>query len=507
MKRNAEIFAVSPVRRASADDLRAVLGVLCCAAIVLLAMQVVHPVPIRGAGFTVDRLAAVFALLVSGIGLVCFRYAARCLLGHPRRGRFLALLSGAVLSAASLTCASNLVVLACCWTATSLCLHGLLTFCRERPESRRPAWKKFLISRIGDVALIAGILLIARDWGTLDLREFVAAAAASDDVGRLRLPVLCIVLAAITKSAQFPFHSWLPETMEAPTPVSALMHAGIINAGGVLLIRMAPAIARVPEAWLVLSAVGSLTLMIGMVSMWAQVKVKRTLAWSTIAQMGFMMVQCGLLAVPAAFLHVVGHGCCKAWSFLRSGEVTDEPIPAASPLASLALVAVGVASAIPAVVVSSRWIGVHLLERPGELALAAILSIAVGQLWSASIGPVIRSARALVIRGSAVLLGGWCAVFVAFSLYRASEWFLAPEAAPILPPSGWAAWVAAALPVAACVALTVLHALLPVLHRWQWGQAFHVHALHGFYFGAIADRLVDAVTIRVPSSGTGARHA
>jgi len=507
MNITSESPSISPVRRTLADDLGALLGMLCCAAVVLLAIQLASPVPLRAAGYAVDRLGAILVVLVSGIGLVCFRYAARCLCGHPRRGRFLALLAGAVLSAASLACASNLVVLVASWAATSLCLHGLLTFCRERPESRRPALKKFLISRIGDAALIAGVLLIARDWGTLDLRDFVYAAATTEDPASLRLPVLCIVIAALTKSAQFPFHSWLPETMESPTPVSALMHAGIINAGGVLLLRMAPAIARVPEAWILLSLAGSVTLVIGMVSMWAQVKVKRTLAWSTIAQMGFMMVQCGLLAFPAAFLHLVGHGCCKAWSFLRSGEVVGDPAPAPSPVRALALVSCGIASAVPAVVLCSRWAGVDLLERPGELALAAILSMAVGQLWSAALAPVLQSVRGVAVRGPLVLVGGWFAVLVAFSLYRASELFLAPVSAPIAEPTGWAAWLAASFPVAACLALTVLHALLPVLHRRHWGRALHVHALHGFYLGAIADRLVDAVTLRAPPSNTGARHA
>jgi NAD(P)H-quinone oxidoreductase subunit 5 len=467
-----------------------------------------HPEPLRFWGFAVDRMGAVLALLVTGIGAVCLRYSVRCLDGHPRRDRFLCLLTGAVLSATALVCASNLLLLVAAWTSSSLFLHGLLTFCRERPECRRPAWKKFLISRIGDVALAAAVLSIARGWHTTDLGAFLAAAADAPDASGLTVPVLCLVLAALTKSAQFPFHSWLPETMESPTPVSALMHAGIINAGGVLLIRFAPAIARVPEAWLLLSAVGTVTLSVGMVSMWAQVKAKRTLAWSTVSQMGFMMVQCGLLAVPAALLHVVGHGCCKAWSFLSAGEVGHDRMPRASvrPLRALALVAAGCAASVPAVLASADLTGVHLAGRPGELALAAILSLAVGQLWSALLGPDAGSVRAAARRAAAALAVGSAAVLAAFGLYRAVGAFLAPGP-QVQSPSGPAAWCAAAMPVVACIALTVLHALLPVLHRWGWGRSLRVHALHGFYMGAVADRLVDAVTFRDPAANLGGRHA
>lgn len=495
-----------PERSRSAADLRAVIDVSAVAAAMALCWLAYRPDPLRFAGFSVDRAGALLALLVTGIGAVCFRYSERCLDGHRRRGRFLGLLTGAVVSATAVLCASNLLLLFAAWASTSLFLHGLLTFSEERPECRRPARKKFLISRIGDVALLAAILLVARRWGTWDLGEFLRIAA-SQDPAEFRLPVLCIACAALAKSAQFPFHSWLPETMESPTPVSALMHAGIINAGGVLLLRFAPAVARVPEAWILLAAGGSLTMSLGLVSMWAQVKVKRTLAWSTVAQMGFMMVQCGLAVFPAALLHVVGHGCCKAWSFLRSGEVGAPA--AAAPLApwrSLGLTAVGAAAAVPAIAGASDLWGVSL-GHPGELALAAMLAIAVGQVWSIVVGVGAKGLRPALVRIGVAGASGTALVFVAFGLYRGFAWFLPPASAGIEPPSGAAAWVAAVIPVTATLGLVVLHAALPVLHRWTWGRALQVHALHGFYLGAIADRLVDALTVRPSARSLGGQHA
>ena len=174
--------------------------------------------------------------------------------------------------------------------------------------------------------------MIWRDYRTLELHRFLQGVQANPVGPALTAIALLVTTAALTKSGQFPFHSWLPETMEAPTPVSALMHAGIINAGGALLLRFSPLIARSEASLLLLSLVGTVTLMLGMVSMWAQVKVKRTLAWSTVSQMGFMMVQCGLGVYPAAALHMVGHGFYKARSFLGTGTApTPQPFVRTAP--------------------------------------------------------------------------------------------------------------------------------------------------------------------------------
>ena len=330
-------------------------------------------------------------------------------------------------------------------------------------------------------------------WGTLSLSEFLAAVVASGDPDPPALGAvgLLVALTALTKSAQFPFHSWLPETMEAPTPVSALMHAGIINAGGALLLRFAPAIVRVPSALLLLSLVGTLTVAIGMPAMWAQVKVKRTLAWSTVCQMGFMTVQCGLAAFPAALLHILGHGLYKAWSFLRSG---DRPSPgrprvAASPARTLGLALLGTASAVPALALASRITGFSPLESPGELALTANVAMAIGQVWVALLGAPVggRATARRVVAALAVTAG---TALAAYALYGAAGSFLRPVLGDLPIPSGPLAWAAAVTPMVAMAALVVVQASLPVLGRHPAGRAFYVHALNGFYFGAIADGLV-----------------
>lgn len=490
-------------RSASAADLQALLDLLCLSAVALLAWEAFRPEPVRFLGLSVDRLSGVLAVLVTGIGSVVFRYAARCLDGHPRRGRFLVSLAGAVVAATALVCASDLLVLFGAWTASSLCLHALLTFCRERPEHRRPAWKKFIISRLGDVSLLSAILILHRQCGTFDLPTCLEGIRAAPDAPWVGVVAVLVAVAALTKSAQFPFHTWLPETMESPTPVSALMHAGIINAGGVLVVRFAPAIATVPAAWMLLVVVGTATMSIGMVSMWAQVKVKRTLAWSTVAQMGFMMVQCGLLALPAAVLHVVGHGCYKAWCFLRSGEVAADRIEPVLSGRALVLVTVGTLASLPAFAAATALTGVDPWSTPGEAALASMLAVAIGHLWVAVLGPRPGSAAGACARAFVAAVGGSLSIVFALGLYGAARSFLAPALGDWRHPEGPLAWVAAAIPVAATLGLTVLHALLPSLHRTAGGRAFHVHALHGFYLGAVADRLIDAMTVARPAPSHG----
>ena len=494
---------VAPAEGALPTVTLAALLALAVASGAALIWQVASPQPVRFAGMTIDRLSAALTLLVAAIGAVTYRFSVRYLDGDPARGRFLGWMAFTVICADVLMLSSHFLVLMVAWSLTSLGLDRLLIHYRHRPEAVRAARKKFLISRLGDVALVAAAAVAWWSWGTLDIPLVIERATADPAGGASSAVSVLVVIAALTKSAQVPFHSWLPETMESPTPVSALMHAGIINAGGALLLRLAPLVAQAPSALLILTAVGTLTATLGIVAMWAQVKVKRTLAWSTVSQMGFMMVQCGLGAFGAAALHIVAHGCYKAWSFLRSGQlppVTGATAPIA-PMRALTMVAAGTVIAIPAIWVASRLVGFAPLHTPGELALTCIVALSAGQLWG---GIVARGARPVARAGVATLVA-WVGVGAAIVLYRGAQTFLAPVIGPIPVSGGAIGWITAAIPVMALVGLTVLHAALPQLARTPRGRALRVHALHGFYGGVVADRVVDSVWKRF--SPQGAHHA
>ena len=482
----------------------AVLSAIC------LAWQAAMPGPLRGAGVMIDRLSAALTFLVAAVGAVTFRFSQRYLEGEPGRRAFLVRLAVTVGAAYVLMLASNLLLLFAAWSLTSLGLHSLLTHYPDRHEAIPPARKKFLISRIGDIALVAAIALIGANWGTLDLATFLRAVGASGIEGGPALEAVgvLVAVAALTKSAQFPFHSWLPETMESPTPVSALMHAGVINAGGALVLRFAPVIVRVPAAMVLLTLVGTLTAVVGMLAMWSQVKVKRTLAWSTVGQMGFMMVQCGLAVFPAALLHILGHGLYKAWSFLRSGELSEPARRSApvSPGRTLGLVGIGTILAVPALAVAAFLTGFSPRKSPGELAMAAFVALSIGQLWVAHLRVPARG-EPMVWQVVTALGGTFVVALAAFGLYRGAEKFLSPVLGDLPLPHGPLAWATAIVPVTAMVALTVVHAILPVIGRRAAGRAFYVHALNGFYFGAVADGLVDRAWGRLARARRGVEGA
>jgi NADH:ubiquinone oxidoreductase subunit 5 (subunit L)/multisubunit Na+/H+ antiporter MnhA subunit len=459
-------------------------------AIAALAVQVAIPEPLGFAGMGVDRLTAAAALLIAGVGAVTYRFALRAMDGEPGQRRFMRWLFGTVAGALALVVAHNLVLLFAAWSFVSVGLHQLLTFYHDRPQALRPARKKFLISRVGDVALLGAIGVIAVRWGTFDLPAALERAATAP-AGETTLVAVLLVLAALTKSAQVPFHSWLPDTMEAPTPVSALMHAGIINAGGVLLLRFAPLVAQVEAALVLLLVIGTLTAVLGTLAMWAQVSVKRALAWSTVSQMGFMMVQCGLGAFPAAALHIVGHGCYKAWAFLRAGELPAPArrTPPADPVRTLRLALVGTVAAVPALALAAGVTGFSPTHSSGELALTAILALSIGQLWVAMHGaPAENSFRRVALLGAATV----GVALLAFALYQGAALFLAPVlgTSPVAHSTFFAA--VALLPVAALALLIGLHALRLVLPA-SGAELLAVHARHGFYLGMYADRIVDRV--------------
>ena len=275
----------------------------------------------------VDPLSTLMALLVSGVGLVVHVFSVRYMQDDPAYTRFFMLLDAIIGVILLMVLAGDLLTLLLGWHLLGICLYFLLNHETRRRSATRYAFWTLFTHRVGDLPLLAATALAYHSYGTLSLPTlFERIADAPDATTLLGLPLaetigLFILLAAFAKSAQFPLHSWLPYTMDGPTPVSALMHAGIVNAGGFLINRFAPVFVHTEHVLLLAFAVGLITTIMGSLMMLMQSDIKKALGYSTMGQMGYMVMECGLGAFSLAIYHLIAHGVFKATLFLGSGAI------------------------------------------------------------------------------------------------------------------------------------------------------------------------------------------
>ena len=446
-----------------------------------------------GLSFYLDSLSATMFCLVSFIGLIVVRYSHNYLCGDRREGRFTQFLCLTLAAVLLVIVSGNLFGFTLAWIATSLALHQLLVFYPERPAALIAARKKYVASRLGDLCLIGAAILLYRMFGSLDYAVLFSAADALRTAGSvpaaIHVAALLFVAAAVLKSAQFPLHGWLIEVMETPTPVSALLHAGIINAGGFLILRFADIIALSLPSLNTLAIVGGLTALFGSVVMLTQTSIKVTLAYSTIAQMGFMMLECGLGAFPAALLHIVAHSLYKAHAFLSSGSVVDiaraswTPSPGGKPHpARLTFAIVGVLAVTFAV---ARFFGADLMQKPGVFVLGAVLMLGLIHL----VANGIDERPTTYVVGRTVALAALVAV-VYFGLQLIVERLIAnalPAPQAIHEPLSI---VIVAVLVLSFAIVTFLQGIIPTQAGAPRWQALYAHVSNGFYVNTLANRFV-----------------
>lgn len=374
-------------------------------------------------GLRSDALGCMVLLLVSFIGWVITRYSQTYLDGDKGQTRYARWLMATLTAVAVVVVTNHLAVLAAAWLATSLALHQLLTFFSTRPAALIAAHKKFLASRLGDVCLISGVALIVWTLDSLQIDQVMSKAQALSTYPlALQAAVFLIVISALLKCAQLPVHGWLIQVMEAPTPVSALLHAGIVNLGGFLMIRLSPMVADVGGAQTLLVVVGSLTAALAALVMMTRISVKVMLAWSTCAQMGFMLMQCGLGAYELALLHLVAHSLYKAHAFLAAGGAVEQArlkaMTAAQPDPSLSMLAVGAVSGLAMVAAAGMLWGVAIDQFSTLWVLAAIVSLAIAPLLTA---------QALQLKGLwplGMMLGAFAVAFGYFGLHHVFGWLV-----------------------------------------------------------------------------------
>lgn len=272
-------------------------------------------------GWSVDSLAALMLIIVGFVAACVVVFSVGYLAGDRGWARYFALISLFTGSMSLLVIGDSFLTLFVGWELVGACSYLLIGFWFEKPSAAAAATKAFLTTRVGDVALLVGIAVLWSTTGSLAYGE-VAERLGGVPLGAATAAMALVAVGAIGKSAQFPLHGWLPDAMEGPTPVSALIHAATMVAAGVYLIaRVWPLFAAAPAAQLVVLAAGTVSALGAALVALTQRDIKKVLAYSTISQLGFMFCALGVGAWFAAFFHLATHAAFKALLFLASGSV------------------------------------------------------------------------------------------------------------------------------------------------------------------------------------------
>jgi len=277
-----------------------------------------------------DSLSILMALVISLISLIVHIYSLRYMAEESGYARFFVLLDLMTASLLLMVAAGDLITLIIAWHFVGVFLYFLLGQDTRNPSAYRYAFWTLITYRIGDLPLVLAAVLLFQAYGTWSLPiifEQLSQAPAAHSVFGLPLPEvvgMLIALAAFARSAQFLLHTWLPYTMDGPTPVSALMHAGIVNAGGFLINRFAPIFANTSDVLQWVFIVGFISAVVGSVLMLSQNDIKKSLGYSTMGQMGFMVMECGIGAFSLAIYHLIAHGVFKGTLFLSAGSIINK---------------------------------------------------------------------------------------------------------------------------------------------------------------------------------------
>ncbi|QYX78154.1 NADH-quinone oxidoreductase subunit L [Streptomyces akebiae] len=284
-------------------------------------------IPVEGfqadVAFQLDQLSMTFVLLITGVGSLIHVYSIGYMEHDERRRRFFGYLNLFLAAMLLLVLADNYLLLYVGWEGVGLASYLLIGFWQHKPSAATAAKKAFLVNRVGDVGLSIAIMLMFTTFGTFAFGPVLGAVGETSE-GTLTAIALMLLLAACGKSAQVPLQSWLGDAMEGPTPVSALIHAAtMVTAGVYLIVRSANIFNAAPDAQLVTTVVGAVTLLFGAIVGCAKDDIKKALAGSTMSQIGYMVLAAGLgpIGYVFAIMHLVTHGFFKAGLFLGAGSV------------------------------------------------------------------------------------------------------------------------------------------------------------------------------------------
>ncbi len=438
----------------------------------------------------IDALGLIMFSMISIIAIVVLRFSYNYLDGDPNQAKFISELALTIGLVQLLVLSGNLFGLFISWIFTSLVLNKLILFFPNRKKARIAARKKFIVARLGDLSLLIALSLIYIEIGSGNLSVIFEELKHTQLNGvsmSLEVAAVFLVLTAGLKSAQIPFHGWLIEVMEAPTPVSALLHAGLLNAGPFLMIRFAFLLDTVSIAPVFLFILGSITAIYGALVFTTQPNVKTSLAYSSVAHMGFSMMVCGLGVYATSLLHLIAHSFFKAHSFLSSGSMVEKAITkdasAYSRKGSVGRMIIGFAISIALFFLIASFWGVTTSSEYQLLIIGGVVFLGVLNLVVNAVDSYNYYSSIFKIMGATVLV-----LMSFFGLEELIRYTLGAQIPPIAKPSELMMFLSATMLILFFITV-LIHLLSPLLKKGTFYLKLGVHVRNGFYLNLILDRI------------------
>lgn len=317
---NAIFYKKSPIKGALFSTLLIWAGLVLSA--FLLGVTVLTKNKANLWGLNLDGLSLTMNMLIFFVSSIVHQFSRRYLSGDSIYHRYFLSLSAITITASIMVCADNLLVLWAAWTASNLLLISLMVHKKTWQAAKNSGQLALKSLSLGSASLLAAFILLYEKSGSLSI-DFINNQSMISQSPWLIVILSLITITALIQSAQWPFQAWLTSSLNSPTPVSALMHAGLVNGGGFILVKFSPLFLSAPLILTVIFTVGVVTAIVGTSWKLLQTDIKRMLACSTMAQMGFMMMQCGLGLFPAAIAHLCWHGLFKSFLFLNAGSAVQ----------------------------------------------------------------------------------------------------------------------------------------------------------------------------------------
>ncbi|REG91001.1 proton-conducting transporter transmembrane domain-containing protein [Algoriphagus antarcticus] len=455
-----------------------------------------------GLSIRLDALSILMLAMIALISFIVVRFSLNYLDGDPQQGAFIGRLAATIASVQLLVLSGNLELLFVSWVLTSVSLHRLLVFYKDRPGAIIAARKKFILARLGDICLLAAFVLLYFQFGTGNLemifQEIKNNLASGIAMNGIEAVAVLLVSAALLKSAQFPTHGWLIEVMETPTPVSALLHAGLLNAGPFLIIRMAFVMEASTYAPLILIALGGFTALFASVVFLTQTSIKTALGYSSVAHMGFSLLTCGLGLYPAAMLHLVAHSFYKAHAFLSSGSVIEviraTKVTSAKRIGSPFRIALGIFLALGLYTGFAIVWGIDPEKELSLLALGGIIVMGLSRLFTSALDS--SGSLKLILRASILSI---LVTIAFFTLESGSHYILSSQIPELVRPTFVEIIFITTILLAFGVTVFI-QILAPILSATPFYRAMAIHLRNGLYVNTVFDRMVRSLYSHNPEN-------